>query len=287
MPSEVQRCPAVPKPENSAPSTARSRSALGVTTSGFLPPSSRQAVCRCRPVSAPISAADRRGPGEPDLVDQPLLQRRRQPGERRLAVGVHHVEHAVGQPAAAHEQLVERRPSAAEYSAGFQTTVLPASRAGTMYQDGTATGKLPGGDHRDRAHRLAEGEQLLVRHLAGHGLAVEPPALAEEEVAGVDDLPDLAERLGVRLADLAGDQAGQRLGVVLDQPADGGDRPAAHRRRHRGPLRLRLAGRRRRPHEGRGVRRVSTSATTSSRSAGLVLRTSPPAGHRAPDDAPS
>ena len=32
---------------------------------------------------------------------------------------------------------------AAAYSAGFQTTVLPASSAGTMYQDGTATGKLP------------------------------------------------------------------------------------------------------------------------------------------------
>ena len=31
----------------------------------------------------------------------------------------------------------------AEYSAGFQTIVLPASRAGTMYHDGTATGKLP------------------------------------------------------------------------------------------------------------------------------------------------
>jgi hypothetical protein len=29
------------------------------------------------------------------------------------------------------------------YSAGFQTTGLPHSRAGTRYQDGTATGKLP------------------------------------------------------------------------------------------------------------------------------------------------
>jgi hypothetical protein len=29
------------------------------------------------------------------------------------------------------------------YSAGFQTTVLPHSSAGTTYQDGTATGKLP------------------------------------------------------------------------------------------------------------------------------------------------
>jgi hypothetical protein len=31
----------------------------------------------------------------------------------------------------------------AEYSAGFQRIELPASSAGTMYQAGTATGKLP------------------------------------------------------------------------------------------------------------------------------------------------
>ena len=29
------------------------------------------------------------------------------------------------------------------YSAGFQTTVLPQSSAGTRYHEGTATGKLP------------------------------------------------------------------------------------------------------------------------------------------------
>ena len=32
---------------------------------------------------------------------------------------------------------------AGEYSAGFQTTALPQVRAGIMYQEGTATGKLP------------------------------------------------------------------------------------------------------------------------------------------------
>ena len=32
---------------------------------------------------------------------------------------------------------------AAAYSAGFHTTVLPATRAGMRYQDGTATGKFP------------------------------------------------------------------------------------------------------------------------------------------------
>ena len=34
-------------------------------------------------------------------------------------------------------------PSAGAYSAGFQTTALPHRIAGTRYQDGTATGKLP------------------------------------------------------------------------------------------------------------------------------------------------
>src|SRR5437867_10189493 len=37
-----------------------------------------------------------------------------------------------------------------------------------------------------------------------------PISLAEEEVAGVDDLLDLAERLRVGLADLARDDAGER-----------------------------------------------------------------------------
>jgi hypothetical protein len=33
--------------------------------------------------------------------------------------------------------------AAAAYSAGFHTTVFPHSSAGTMYHEGTATGKLP------------------------------------------------------------------------------------------------------------------------------------------------
>ncbi len=35
------------------------------------------------------------------------------------------------------------RAAPAAYSAGFHTTALPHSSAGTMYQEGTATGKLP------------------------------------------------------------------------------------------------------------------------------------------------
>ena len=97
-------------------------------------------------------------------------------------------------------------PSAGAYSAGFHTTALPHSSAGTRYQAGTATGKLPAVMIAATPTGIAEGEELLVGHLARHGLAVEPPALAEEEVARVDDLLHLAERLGVGLADLARDE---------------------------------------------------------------------------------
>jgi hypothetical protein len=94
------------------------------------------------------------------------------------------------------------------------------------------------GDDGRHADRRAEGEQLLVGHLDGTGLAVQPPALADEEVAGVDDLLHLAQRLGVGLADLARDQARERLLVVLHQPAELLDRAPAHGARHGGPLAL-------------------------------------------------
>src|SRR3954452_8758472 len=46
-----------------------------------------------------------------------------------------------GTPAAA-KRLVNAAATAGVDSAGFQTTALPHSSAGTRYQDGTATGKL-------------------------------------------------------------------------------------------------------------------------------------------------
>ena len=127
----------------------------------------------------------------------------------------------------------------------------------------------------DHADRVAEREQRLVRHLARHGLAVEPATFAEEEVAGVDDLAHLAERLGVRLADLAGDQSGERLGVGLDDPADVRDRAAPDRRGHVGP-----AGCAARAARAAATKVAaspsSTLATTSSRLAGLRSSTTPP-----------
>ena len=121
----------------------------------------------------------------------------------------------------------------------------------------------------------AEGEQLLVGHLRRHRLPVQAPALAEEEVAGVDDLLHLAPRLGDRLADLAGHQPRQRLLVGLDQPPELLDDAPAHGRRHVGPRPLRGARR------SQAATKVPaspsrTSATVCDVSAGLVEVSRPP-----------
>src|SRR5215218_6061297 len=79
VPSEVQRCPAVPKPEKRAPSTARSRSASGITTRGFLPPSSRQGDCMCLPQSSPIFLPTSDEPVNPTLSTRPSSSARSRP----------------------------------------------------------------------------------------------------------------------------------------------------------------------------------------------------------------
>ena len=97
---------------------------------------------------APAQRADlarrpRSSPVKPTLSTSPSLERALEPGEGLRALGLHDVEHAVGQPARDEQPRHARRPSAGAYSAGFHTTALPHSSAGTRYHDGTATGKLP------------------------------------------------------------------------------------------------------------------------------------------------
>ena len=204
-------------------------------------------------------APDRRGAREADLVDQALVQRALQPREGRRPVGLHDGQHAVRQPAGLKERA-ERLAQRRRVVRG-----LPDDRVAAQQRRHEVPGRdrhreVAGGDDRRDADRHAEGEQLLVGHLARHGLAVEPPALAEEEVTGVDDLLDLAERLGVRLADLARDEAGERLLVGLDDPADLLDRAPAARCGRRGPPRLGRAG-----GAGGGDERVGVGHRTAPR----------------------
>ena len=247
-----------------------------MTTSGFLPPSSRHGDCRWRPHSSPISAPTALEPVKPTLSTRPRSSACSRPGERLRAVGQHEVEHAVGQRRRAGRAGPAPRRARARTRPASTPTALPHSSAGTRYHDGTATGKLPAVMIAATPTGVAEGEQLLVGHLRRHGLAVEPPALADEEVAGVDDLLDLAERLGVGLADLARDQARERLLVVLDQPAELLRSRGRARARARRPTR---AGPRARPRRRRRRWPASpsrTSATTSLVSDGLVEVSWPP-----------
>ena len=98
---------------------------------------------------------------------------------------------------------------AGEYSAGFHTTALPQARAGTMYQEGNGGWEVAGGNDRRHPDRHPEGEELLVRHLGGNGLTVEPAALAGKEVAGVYYFLDFAQRLPCRSCRSRGSRGGR------------------------------------------------------------------------------
>src|SRR5215217_2277881 len=142
VPSDVQRWPAVPKPLKSAPSTARSSVASGITTSGFFPPSSRQADWPLRPVSSPIREPTADEPVNPTLSTSPSSSARSRPAK---AVGPSlwtRLKTPPGTPPAWNSRA-RASPVAGAYSAGFHTTALPHRIAGTRYHDGTATGKLP------------------------------------------------------------------------------------------------------------------------------------------------
>ena len=228
---------------------------------------------------APAQRADlgahRARAGEADLVDQAAIERLLEAGEGLRAVGQHEVEDAVGQ-AGVQEELGQRLGRRRRVLGRLPHRRVAAQQRGDEVPGRHRDREVAGGDDRGHADRVAEGEQLLVGHLRRHGLAVEPPALADEEVAGVDDLLDLAERLGVGLADLARDQAREGLLVVLHQPPELLDRAPAHGRRARRPTRAapRAPPRRRR----RRCRRRPAGRRRRSRevSAGLVEVSWPP-----------
>ncbi len=208
-----------------------------MTTIGFFPPSSRHGDCKCRPHSSPIARPTSVDPVKPTLSTAP----RRAPRTAllsRWAVELHDCSTSVG-----HTTCMEQRHRAPPRRRWRSPPASrrPHSRRGTLARGttlGRPTGKFPAVMTRDHTDRNSKSEQLLVGHLARHGLAVQPPPLAEEEVAGVDNLLHLTERLRVRLADLARDQARERLLVLLYEATDLLDRLAAHRCRDRGPLAL-------------------------------------------------
>ena len=147
------------------PRTARSRSASAVTTIGFLPPSSRHGDCRWRPQSAPISRPTALEPVKPTLSTRPSSSARSRPANVVGPVGLHDAQHAVGQPAGL-EQRAERLAQRGRVVGG-----LPDDRVAAQQRRHEVPGRhrdreVAGGDDRRHADRHAEGEQLLVGHLA-------------------------------------------------------------------------------------------------------------------------
>jgi hypothetical protein len=179
--------------------------------------------------------ADRARAGEPDLVDEALLEGALEARERLRALGLDDVEHA-RRDAAGEEELGERVAERGRVLGRLPNHGVAAQDRRHEVPGGDGDREVARGDDRRDADRHPEREELLVRHLGRHGLPVQPAALADEEVAGVDDLLHLAERLGVRLADLARDEARERLLVGLDEAADVGDHASARGRRYLGPV---------------------------------------------------
>ena len=109
--------------------------------------------------------ADVGGAGEPDLVDQMLVERLLEPRERLRTVGEHHVERAVGE-SGVQEQLCERLGRGGGVLGRLPDDRVPAEQGRDQVPGRNGDREVPGRDDRRDAHRRAEREELLVRHLA-------------------------------------------------------------------------------------------------------------------------
>ena len=137
----MQRWPAVPNPANRAPSITRSISASGITTIGFLPPSSRHGDCKCLPASSPSLRPTAVDPVNPILSTYPASKAASRPAKVVSPLAITTRRTSFGTPPACNSSVIAIAIAPA-CSAGFHTTELPVSNAGMKYQDGTAAGKF-------------------------------------------------------------------------------------------------------------------------------------------------
>ncbi len=113
-----------------------------MTTSGFLPPSSSVGDTRWRPQTSAMRRPTSTDPVNPTLCTSPASSACSSPAKVSGPSDSTSWNAPVGMPDACTIR-VTASAMAGVYSAGFHTTALPASSAGTRYQDGTATGKFP------------------------------------------------------------------------------------------------------------------------------------------------
>ena len=224
------------------PRRARSRSALGATMAALLPPSSSRARPKraaisgaiCRPIrTEPVAetSATRGSSTSAWPTSRPPSTSWWMPG-RSADVGDGPGQQGVG------GQRAQR---------GGLGRLPDHGVAGDQRQGGVPgvdrDREVEGGDDADHAERVPGLGQPVAGALGGDGLAEQLAGLADGQVADVDHLLDLAERLGGDLADLGGDQGGQ-VGLVLGQQLTPAlDQLAADRGRHVAPGGEGLGGR--------------------------------------------
>ncbi len=155
----VQRWPVVPNADQTIPSTARSRSASARTTIAFFPPSSRATRLRRRPARSAIRLP---------VAEAPVKEMTGTSGDSTIASPtsapppVTRLTTPGGKPASA----ISSTRSVAQCGvsdAGLRTTVLPATRAGIVFQAGIAIGKFQG----VMIPATPIGWRTLIAHLSG------------------------------------------------------------------------------------------------------------------------
>ena len=210
----VQRCPAVPKADQTMPSTARSRSASFSTMMAFLPPSS--SATRFSPRAASTFTSR---PTSFEPVNE-IARHIGVPHQRHADVcaGPHHeIQHARRQPGVledAHEvDGAERR-----ITRRLEDHRIAGDQRGQRLPRRDANGKFHGVMQAIDAHRLAQAIRRLVRQLRRHDGPEEAPPLARHVVGHVDGFLHVAARLHQHLAHLARQVAGDLLFAILQQP---------------------------------------------------------------------
>ena len=136
----VQRCPVVPKALHRIPSVARSRSASASTTTPFLPPSSRDSRLSRWPAATAIDFP---------VADEPVNEMTPTSGEPTIAsptsppLPVTRFTTPGGNPASAMSSTRSVAQCGVSLD-GLNTTVLPVTSAGIVFQHGMAIGKFQG-----------------------------------------------------------------------------------------------------------------------------------------------
>ena len=155
----VQRWPVVPKADQRIPSVARSRSASARTTIPFLPPSSRLTRFSRRAARSAIRLP---------VADDPVNEMTGTSGESTIASPtsapppVTRLTVPAGNPASA----ISSTTRVAQWGvslAGLNTTVLPVTSAGIIFQHGIAIGKFQG----VMIPATPIGWRMLIAHLSG------------------------------------------------------------------------------------------------------------------------